>query len=279
MSDSQQPYHPPYQPQQAMPHQQHEPQVLPESTSSVGSNPTLPDTQIKVDRLPSKGLAYPQGVEIHYQPYTFGEVKSFSQSKGKMSAAHSMERVLAGIFVAGMDKGDLTFFDFLYISLLRRLSTMNAIEFRLGVGCPNCAQPVTHTFSWEGLVFEDIAAPKLPIIVGLCGREEVRFTPLTVSQYQELSRLGIDEDPVAVAAMQSSLDFEDAKPLFHGAIGSDAALLDEIDRLLYHDLKPAVVKCDHCSHQFNAALDDEASLISPFRKSSSTTGARIRFGD
>lgn len=242
-------------------------------------NASLPDTQIKVDKLPSKGLAYPAGVEIHYQPYTFGEVKSFSQSKGKMSSSHTMERVLSGIFVTGMDKGDLTFFDFLYVSLLRRLSTMNAIEFRLGVGCPSCQAPVSHTFSWEGLVFEDIPAPKLPIIVDICGTPEVKFKPLTVGQYQELSRLGLDEDPVAVAAMQSSLDFEQAKVLFDKAIGEDAALLDEIDRLLYHDLKPARVTCGTCNHQFNAALDDEASLISPFRKSNPTSGTRIRFGD
>lgn len=243
------------------------------------TNANLPDTQIKVEKLPSKGLAYPQGVEIHYQPYTFGEVKSFSQSKGKMSPSHNMERVLKGIFVTGMPKGDLTFFDFLYISLLRRLSTMNAIEFKLGVGCPHCGSPVTHTFSWEGLVFEDIPAPKLPVIVNICGKSDVRFSPLTVSDYQELSRTGRDEDPVAIAAKQSSLDFDQALELFDAAIGEDAALLDEIDRLLYHDLKPVQVECGTCATKFNAALDDEASLISPFRKSNATSGSRIRFGD
>jgi len=242
-------------------------------------NQNLPDSQIKVEKLPSKGLSYPEGVEIHYQPYTFGEVKAFSQSKGKMSAAHSMDRVLKGIHVAGMDKTELTFFDFLYISLLRRLSTMNAIEFKLGVGCPACGSAVTHTFSWEGLVFEDIPAPKLPIIVSLCGKTDVRFKPLTVGQYQELSRRQLDDDSVAIAAIQSSLPFDEAMQLFADAVGDDAALLDEIDRLLYHDLKPAAVACGNCEHKFSAALDDEASLISPFRKSNSASGARIRFGD
>lgn len=242
-------------------------------------NTSLPDTQIRVTDLPSVGRAYPQGTEIHYKPYTFGEVKSFSQSKGKMSAAKSVERVLSGINVVGMDKNDLTFFDFLYISLLRRLSTMNAIEFKLGVGCPSCGSPVSHTFSWEGLVFEDLPAPKLPIIVDICDKADVRFTPLTVAQYQVLTRNKQDEDPVAIAAMQSSLDFNDAYKTFSDAIGDDAALLDEIDKLLYHDLKPAQVTCATCNHNFNAALDDEASLISPFRKSESTTRNRIRFGD
>jgi hypothetical protein len=240
---------------------------------------SLPDTQIRVTDLPSVGRAYPDGTEIHYKPYTFGEVKAFSQSKGKMSAAKSVERVLSGIDVNGMAKEDLTFFDFLYISLLRRLSTMNAIEFKLGVGCPKCHKPVTHTFSWEGLIFEDLPAPKLPIIVDICDKADVRFTPITVKQYQELTRKQQDEDPVAIAAMQSSLDFDEAYKTFSDAVGDDAALLDEIDKLLYHDLKPAQVTCVHCNHNFNAALDDEASLISPFRKSESASRARIRFGD
>ena len=36
---------------------------------------------VNVNDLPSKFKPYPQGVEISYTPYTFGELKKFSQSK------------------------------------------------------------------------------------------------------------------------------------------------------------------------------------------------------
>tara|TARA_B100000700_G_scaffold311500_2_gene393613 strand:+ start:71697 stop:72377 length:681 start_codon:yes stop_codon:yes gene_type:complete len=225
------------------------------------------------------GKAYPDGVEIHYKPYTFGEVKSFSQSQGKMTMAKRIDQILSGVEITGMSKEDLTFFDFVYISLLRRLTTMNAIEFTLSVGCPNCGAPVKHQFSWEGLVFDDMPAPKLPVVVDICGHQDVKFMPLTVGQYKELARLGIAEDEVAIAAMTSSLDFKAARELFYDALGDDAALLGEIDKLLFHDLKPAKATCKACETQFLAALDDEASLITPFRKSESATGSRVRFGD
>ncbi|TMP46316.1 hypothetical protein CWB96_00345 [Pseudoalteromonas citrea] len=245
------------------------------------ANNTLPDTMVKIKQLPSGGIAYPDGIEIHYKPYTFGEVKMFSQAKGNMSSAKSTENILQGIHVSGMEKGQLTFFDFLYIALLRRLSTMNAIEFSLNVACPECQHTNQHQFSWEHLRFEDIAAPKLPIITDLCGIQDIKFMPLTVSEYLELTKLNADDDPIAIAAKQSSLDYHLAYNTFKNALGDDASTLDDIDKLLYHDLKPITVTCSNsqCGAQFPAALDDEASLISPFRKSQSTDGARIRFGD
>ncbi|MDK1290208.1 hypothetical protein [Pseudoalteromonas umbrosa] len=242
-------------------------------------NRNLPSTAVTVTGLPSMGKAYPDGVEIHYQPYTFGEVKSFSQSQGKMTMSKRIDQILSGIHIVGMEKDELTFFDFIYISLLRRLTTMNAIEFTLSVGCPNCGAPVRHQFSWEGLVFDDLPAPKLPIIVDICGRQDVKFMPLTLGQYKTLSRLGLEEDEVAIAAMTSSIEFKEAQTLFHGALGEDAALLGEIDKLLFHDLKPAQATCKACDTPFLAALDDEASIITPFRKSDSAAGSRIRFGD
>lgn len=251
--------------------------TVPETAPTQNIN--LPSTAVKVTTLPSTGKAYPVGVEIHYQPYTFGEVKSFSQSQGKMTMSKRIDQILTGIDIVGMNKEDLTFFDFIYISLLRRLTTMNAIEFTLSVGCPNCGSPVKHQFSWEGLVFDDLPAPKLPIIADLCGHQDVKFMPLTLGQYQELSRRGLEEDEVAIAAMTSSLDFTQARELFHGALGEDAALLGDIDKLMFHDLKPAQATCKACETPFLAALDDEASIITPFRKSESATGSRVRFGD
>lgn len=241
-------------------------------------NRNLPSTSVKVTTMPSMGKAYPDGVEIHYQPYTFGEVKSFSQSQGKMTMSKRIDQILSGIDVVGMAKEDLTFFDFIYISLLRRLTTMNAIEFTLAVGCPSCGAPVKHQFSWEGLVFDDLPAPSLPVVADICGQQDVKFMPLTLGQYKELSRLGLEEDEVAIAAMTSSLDFKAARDLFHGALGDDAALLGDIDKFLFHDLKPAQATCKACDTPFLAALDDEASLITPFRKSEPTSGSRVRFG-
>ncbi|MDW7551287.1 hypothetical protein J8Z24_21580 (plasmid) [Pseudoalteromonas sp. SCSIO 43201] len=241
----------------------------------------LPDTMVKVAQLPSRGLAYPVGTEIHYKPYTFGEVKMFSQAQGTMSSAKSTEKILNGISVEGMDREDITFFDFLYIALLRRLSTMNAVEFNLNVECPQCQHSVQHQFGWENLQFEDLAAPKLPVIADLCGMTDVKFKPLTVGQYLELTRRNADEDPVAIAAMQSSLDYKLAYNLFNNAIGDDAATLEDIDKFLYHDLKPMAVTCANteCGIVFSASLDDEAALINPFRKSEPTTGSRVRFGN
>ena len=69
---------------------------------------------------------YPKGVKISYRPFTFGEIKQYSQSVFDPSS--KFKWLLQGIEVEGMNKEDLTVCDFTYITLLRNLNTFSEVN-------------------------------------------------------------------------------------------------------------------------------------------------------
>jgi len=244
----------------------------------VKAAPNLPDIYLKLDSLPSKSLSYPNTSTIKYRPYTFGELKRFSQSKG-LTFRENLDICMSGIETS-FDKNDLTLSDVLYIGVLRRLSTLGTSKVQCPYVCPLCHTPNTRILEMTDLEFEDLQVPELPLVAEF-SFGELEFQPITVGNYQKLIQLGKDEDEVAGMAMQCiDLDFDKALELFGSAVHDDAELLNEVDKVLFHGLKsiPSTCKNSGCGFVAQIELDGGQALLMPFRERAVDVKSRIHFG-
>jgi hypothetical protein len=247
----------------------------------------LPEVNIKVDHLPSKGLAYSgKYPKVSYRPYTFGEIKKINQDKG-LSAKNRLEMVLSGIDCS-FDKLELTISDLLYVGLLRKISTIGS-DINLTVSCAKCKKPINENIGGaKGLIeFEDIKAPSLPIEADFSNGKSYEFSPLTVKEYFDLLDESPDKlDEIAMMARQcKNHDFQETYEFFQGLMPIDRLLLEEIEKYLDHGLKPIKLKCKNkssdsiiCSHETSVELDGGQALLTPFRGDQESISNRIHFG-
>ena len=233
--------------------------------------------KISVTELPSKGKTYEEGFSVEFSPYTYGEVKQVSQSSS--DSLNTMKIIMKGIHTS-FPIGEMTLGDFLFIGLLRKLSTLGGTEFIISTTCinPKCANHNKHSFSHDLLEFHDLSVPKLPIVAPI-NNSELHFSPLTVDEYLELLRTNSQNDSISVLAMQvDNHSFSESYQLISNALSDDFLILDEVDRLLFHDLEPLSVTCKACTQKYKVDLEADTDLIRPFRTDTSPTGAGIRFG-
>ena len=137
-----------------------------QSVNKSSSKEFLPEVKMKVNGLPSRGIPYPNGASIKHRPFTFGEIKKISQSK--LDTKEKFEFILSGIDCS-FDKLDLTLPDFMYIGLLRKISTLGTTEGILVVKCPKCNKEHNERLeigsAKSKIDFHDMKAPALPIII------------------------------------------------------------------------------------------------------------------
>lgn len=271
---------PPVQPQAAA--QTHA--LTPQPTTLIAQAQTLDhmaQISVSVTSLPSKGLSYPPSSTVRHRPYTFGEVKRINQND--MTLAQAIEMVLSGVETIGFPKESLTLADALYVGLLRRISTIGTAKGVVPYRCGHCSRKASQTLELGGpmsvIEFDDLPIPELPIIIDM-SKGERRFMPLTVSQYlQVLVPQGKQEDEIACLAAECvGVDFESAEREFNDATADDAALLNEVDRLLYHGVKAIPVNCPNCGGMVSLELDGGQSLILPFRGAQEPLKSRVHFG-
>jgi hypothetical protein len=247
----------------------------------------LPEILIKT--LPSGFIPYPKGCTIKYQPYTFGDLNRFNQSK--LAMRDRVDQVISGIFTS-FDKNLLTFSDFLFIGLLRKISTFGSHRFSVRFRCPKCKNIVNADLNPTELEFDDLKAPELPIVFTMGSNAELHFTPLTVLDYIKLSELGLEDDTIASLAIQvRNRPFDEAKELISAATGADILHINDIDKLLFHGLKPVHIRCTAkiksdkedgeevpCRQLVKVDLQEDDDLIYPFRSDENASGDAIRFG-
>jgi len=262
-----------------------------EFTSEMSpSKKELPTINLATTKaLPSKFILYPKDASIKYRPYSFGEIKSISQSK--MTITEQLEKVLSGV-ECNFDKKRLTLSDLLYLGLLRKISTLGTTKFIINYVCGECRSQIRRTISSDDLEFKDLEIPDFPVIADL-SIGEYHFNPLTVEDFYRLHELGKSQDTIAALAMQcSNKSFEEAYKAFYNCTNmNDAQLLNEVDKVLDHGLKPITVKCTNsadgktcgCSHENVIALDGDGGkselILTPFRESEGSSRNRIRFGN
>ncbi len=250
---------------------------------------------INLTNLPSNFLSYPKGTEISYHPYTFGELKKFSQSK--LSLKQRYEFILDGIIVNGMKKEKITFNDFLYIALLRKISSIGVHEVSVKFHCSKCNFENEHHVKLDALDFDSIEVPDLPAHL-VINNKELSFTPLTVEDFFALFKEGKESDPTGIMAMQCrNKHFKEAYDIIFNANPEDSELLDELNKLFYHGLATMKIPCEnkdavvkdyidgieveknvHCGHINLLELGDPDLIVLPFRRDGRTAKDRIRFG-
>lgn len=252
-------------------------------------NPFLPKVSLKEhSELPSQGLAYPSGYTISYRAYTLGEIDQLENSK--LSIRQMYELILRGIETS-FPVLDLTLADTMYLGLLRRLASMGGTDVLVTSVCPNCANTNTTRVDTSSIEFEDLTVPKLPIKLKLSLGEH-KFMPITIGDYFKLLEQDAKSDTLALLAIQCrTLDFPASIETFKNLIDPlDIYGVRQVDRLLFHGLKPITIDCRHnlmveeeqvpCRQRYRVQLENAAeAFIFPFRREESDSTVEITFGD
>ncbi len=269
-------------------------------------------SQFIIEELPSQFKPYPENTRIIVDTYSYREIKLFSDSRIPLDKQY--EIMLQGIHCDNMNPLSLTYFDFIYIGVLRRLSSLGVQRFRAPYYCPYCENNGTHYFDLSEVGFESIKSPELPINVEFNSIGKQSFTPLTVGDYVDLyynNKLYEKKDKevlktedgteiidsiAIISKMCISEPFEKAYDLFYNLRDfEDRALLSEMDELMDHGILPLKFKCNQpiekvpvgthpskvklCNKKLQMGLSGGESLIYPFREHEQTVKHRISFGN
>jgi hypothetical protein len=248
----------------------------------------LPEILLVPSQLPSRGLSYPPTASISYKTYTFGEVKKASLSN--LDLIKSLEIALSGI-VCNFDKKLLTLMDALFIGVLRKVSTMGELKLKFTYVCKKCGNSNIHVFNHKNIEFNDISeeVKELPVSITLEGKD-VTLSPLTVGDYFDLNNgkysdivKGREFDQTSIyAIMVRNMPFKEAYNLIYNLKNQeDIELLEYVDKLLLHNLKPLNAVCanNKCGAESKLKLEGQEALIMPFREGERTFGDRIRYGN
>ena len=230
----------------------------------------------KITRLPSNFLPYPEGVEISYVPYTFDELLTFGQSN--MSKADSVEFILRGIHTEGIEKHQLAFFDFIFISLLRKMSSFRDDDIIVEYDCYNCGKKNHLNERMSQLDFKDLDIPRLPIKVKVEEGIFLHFIPITIKSFLELERMNKMEDKIAVwATAVTNMERSMSIPIIKNAQGNLLRALLYVDDKLSFGLKPLERNCKECKASNTLGMDEPEAFIYPFRGSDGLIGDVIQF--
>ena len=236
--------------------------------------------------LPSGGYSYPEGYSIYYRPFVFGEI-------GKLSEVEPGFPELARIVLSGIRTSFpinmLTFYDFTYLALLRKISSVEGSAVKATIGCTyeNCDQLNTYKIDVKAggdIQFWDIKYKNLPLLVDMKfdkGCEETyKFSPLTLERYIKLYEMGLHKDRFSIIAAQCiSHPFEEMLHNIKISCGDETTVLKEIDDIFIQGVKPIPVKCSACNRILYLRLESGGALIRPFRGSEDIVKSRIRFGE
>lgn len=251
----------------------------PKTTHSSHEN-LLPEINLKPSELPSKGLAYPKGSEITYRPYTFGEIQKISQSK--FNHKQKLGFILEGIHCS-FEKENLTLSDLSYIALLRKISTIGGHKANVSFKCQSCLHPCTEVIDFgtseSKIEFHDISAPELPIIITFSNNKEYSFKPLTFKSFTKIIEQNLENDTIALISHQCiDGNYKELYKFIENATYEDQLLLEELDKLLEHNIKPVGISCKKCNFENKIELSGGDALLLPFREHKESTSSRIRFG-
>jgi hypothetical protein len=209
------------------------------------SKSDLNNTQINVIDLPSRFLAYPPNSFVKYRPYFFKEVKDHDFSKN-LTYREEVDFVLEGIYT-NFNKYDLTLSDYLFLNLLRRISNTGDYDISVRYMCNTCGNKVTSIFKSNEIEIDYLKIPKLPIVVKFSSGKEYEFKPLTIGKYIEFIEGEPKDKTISILSrccVNSSYEeiFEFISNLSDTV---DFALIEYLDRQIYHSVKPMILKCTH----------------------------------
>jgi translation initiation factor 2 gamma subunit (eIF-2gamma) len=119
----------------------------------------------------------------------------------------------------------------------------------------------TADFAEKDLEFEDLMFEALPI-KAKCSVGTLEFMPVTLRQMLELKSINLHQDKFAIMAKQCiSHEFEDVYTFVKNCTGTDIPILQRIDELLFHGLKPITVHFNNLIENPAYREGDDPSLI------------------
>lgn len=280
---------------------------------ALGSDEARGMALVQPSDMPSKFLPYPDGVRIFYRPYTFDEITTFSQSMVDMD--ERLRFVMQGILVKGMDKMRLTVSDWMYLGLLRKISSFGTESFTVTVPADAEQGRLAHTarIPVSRISVTDLSVPALPAVMVLDGTEST-FSPLDVGRFMDLMHklraelraemaekmaaagggaLNVDNLPVDESEMRepttselmayqcTSSDPGDVLPKVKAATRSELLDLQDMDAAFYHRTDPVRLEWkqkDGKEFSETVWIDDPTSLVWPFRGPDKPDGSTLRFG-
>jgi len=227
--------------------------------------------------IPSQGIPYPH-IQVTVRTYSFGDILNFNESK--LTGTDIIDFLARGI-ESNVPIDDLSYDDFMYISLLRKLSSMPGDQYKVKFNCKKCGHTNTDLFSVVG--FDDLKVPDWPIYVDLDeeGTDFVEFGVFTVGDFKLLLSEGKTTDKVAnLASCIKNKTQEEAYKILDDATGDLSEAFQEINVMLYHSVSDVELDCQECKNTNSIDLTDQKeSLILPFRERQSAKTSRIRFGN
>lgn len=142
-----------------------------------GGNYMIEGKQINLDTLPSRGVTYPEDIEIYVKPMTLKEEISSSAERFGVSKAGYYDSLLNSIVIKGnFNKRHLLLGDVQMLDLIRRLYTFELEEpiYAKGYVCPHCGEVSDIKFNLHELNFTDFGKE-------IFGKEFIFSDGMTVS--------------------------------------------------------------------------------------------------
>jgi hypothetical protein len=234
---------------------------------------------VTVSDLPSKFLPYPENSKIRYKPYSYGELEQISSTADPIE---KINLVLEGIETNGFMKRDLDYQDFIFIMVLRKLSSFSSSQFIFRFNCIECDHHNVITQKISNIEFTEIKdVPSLPCVVNIDGTD-VEFYTLSVGSVVEMLSKGItnhDKSTVTRLAYMANMAVEDAYELISNCTdGETIQTLDVVNSLLNFGGSTTVCKCTSCGKDAKITLRGVAKIAEPFRVSEELIRNRIVFG-
>jgi hypothetical protein len=253
---------------------------LTKSDSNIDKTPSdyLSVVDVNINNLPSRGLPYPPGAQISFQVMDFGTIQKFNSSE--LNQLSKFKFMAEGIICKGFDKKNLSYYDFVYISLLRKISTFSSTRFAIKFECEKCNHWNEQEGDLKEIEFSDLEITALPLIIDSPGGE-LEISPLTYEKFLVLLNDDKDTDQLSITAMCiNNKTFSESVKLLSKASGEFLEDIDEAMSLINFSTQYIDRTClePTCGASNHIALSEVSELLEPFRTSRNSVRNRIRFG-
>ena len=242
--------------------------------------------QINLSDLPSKGILYPQDIELFIKPMTAKEEMATNLERFGVSKASYYDNLLESIVVKGcFDKKKLLFGDIQYLDLVRRLFTFELDEliYIKDVECDSCGRPSTIPFMYGNdnkcknyVEFEDFKEDSFGKVYTFSDGVEVLISPVAMEAFIKITRKYLSNIKNAVDmndylfAYRAACVVSSKGKTFEGTDSmqnyfmkyfselykyKDIQLLSKIDEDVSVLVKPFKVECDYCLGVMEVAME------------------------
>lgn len=233
-------------------------------TSKVQSPDITFDKRVSISfntsKLPSRGISYDTVENVRYYPYNIGELKRIQQNK--MTDLEIIDFVLQHIETT-FDKEKLTYFDFLFLSILLKISVLGEEAYTVKFTCPSCGTQQVRTFKLSNIEFMDVEYEKLPLIITV-DDIDYHFMPLTVGDMKKAIKANKGDDYNYLMSLQLVNQENPLQVIETVFAGANTRYLVLAEKILDHSNSSVVFKCEGKVDNDGKAVECESNVAIPF---------------